>query len=248
MLELATQWPRFGYPRLHVLLRREGFEINRKRTYRIYREEKLQVRRRKRKKRAASASREAVLLPEQPHQRWSMDFVSDRIQDGRTLRVFAVVDDFTRTCVALEAATSFPAERVARALDRAAARYDVPSVIVCDNGPEFRSIALDRWAHERGITLNFIEPGKPIQNAFVESFNGKLRDECLSQTWFTNLGHAERELAQWRQHYNHERPHESLGWRTPADAERAALNSPERLFGMAGGLLGKNQTTNVIEN
>jgi len=228
MLELAARWPRFGYPRIHVMLRREGFAVNRKRTYRIYREEKLQVRRRKRKKRAGSAPREALLLPEQPHQRWSMDFVSDRVQDGRAFRVLAVVDDFTRTSVTLEAATSFPGEHVGRALDRAAAKYGWPSVIVCDNGPEFRSNALDRWAYERGVALHFIDPGKPVQNAFAESFNGKFRDECLSQTWFTSLGHAQREIASWRDLYNNKRPHGSLGWKTPVEAERAALCSPER--------------------
>ena len=222
MLELAARWPRFGYPRIHVMLRREGFAVNRKRTYRIYCEEKLQVRRRKRKKRAGSAPREALLLPEQPHQRWSMDFVSDRVQDGRAFRVLAVVDDFTRTSVALEAAISFPGENVGHALDRAAAKYGWPSVIVCDNGPEFRSNALDRWAYERGVTLHFIDPGKPVKNAFAE---------CLSQTWFTSLGHAQREIASWRDLYNNTRPHGSLGWKTPVEAERAALSSPERLFG-----------------
>ena len=230
MLELAVERPRFGCPRIHILLRREGFTANHKLTHRIYCEEDLQVKRRKRRKRAAAAPREAMLIPEYPHQRWSMDFVSDRLQDGRTLRVLNVVDHHSRLSVAMEADLSLPGERVGRVLDRAAAKYGWPSAIVMDNGPEFTSKALDQWAFERNVTLYFIDPGKPTQNAFVESMNGKFRDECLSQTWFTSLPHARQEIANWRADYNETRPHKALDWRTPAEAERAASCSPERLF------------------
>lgn len=215
------------------MLRREGFAVNHKRTHRIYCEESLQVKRRKRRKRAAAAQREAMLIPDFPHQRWSMDFVSDRLQDGRTLRVLNVVDDHSRFSVAMEADLSLPGERVCRVLESAAAKYGWPSAIVMDNGPEFTSKALDQWAYERNITLYFIDPGKPTQNAFVESMNGKFRDECLSQTWFTSLNHAREEIAAWREDYNETRPHKSLDWRTPGEVERAAFCSPERLFQMS---------------
>lgn len=200
MLELAAERPRFGYQRLHILLRREGFEQNHKLTYRIYREEKLQVRR-KRRKRVASAPREQMEIPTKPHQRWSMDFMSDSLADGRCYRVFNVVDDCSRVAVAMEVDLSMSGERVGRILDRAAARYGWPSTIVMDNGPEFTSKALDQWAFERGVQLHFIQPGKPQQNAFCESFNGKVRDECLNLSWFTSLDDARRVIAEWRDDY-----------------------------------------------
>ena len=157
--------PRFGYPRLHVLLRRDGFAVNRKRVHRIYREEELQVRGRKRRKRAASAPRQALPSPSRPHERWSMDFVHDSLSDGRSFRTLNVVDDFTRLSVAMEVDLSLGGERVGRALDQAAAKYGWPKTIVVDNGPEFTSKALDQWAYERGVQLSFIEPGRPVQNA-----------------------------------------------------------------------------------
>jgi putative transposase len=229
MLELAAERPRFGYPRIHILLRREGFEVNRKRTYRIYREEKLQVRR-KRRKRVAAAPREAMPVPDRPHKRWSMDFVSDSLMDGRALRVLNVVDDCTRTCVALEVDVSLSGERVGRVLDRAAARHGWPDVIVTDNGPEFTSKALDQWAWERGIRIHFIQPGKPVQNAFVESMNGKFRTECLSENWFTSLDDARRTIESWRRDYNRVRPHKSLGGMTPEQYE-LSLSSGSPLRG-----------------
>ena len=152
--------------------------------------------------------------------RWSMDFVSDTLADGRSLRTLNVVDDCTRTCVAIEVDVSLPGERVCRTLDRAAAKYGWPEAIVMDNGPEFTGKALDQWAYERGVRLHFIQPGKPVQNAFVESFNGKVRDECLNQTWFTGLGHARDIVAAWQQDYNDVRPHRSLGGMTPAEYDR----------------------------
>lgn len=219
MIELAAQRPRFGYQRLHVLLRREGYRHNHKLTFRLYREESLQVRRKKRK-RVSAAPRRAMPIPTKPHQRWSMDFMSDSLIDGRSFRLFNVVDDCSRLAVAMEVDFSMPGERVGRILDRAAARYGWPEAIVVDNGPEFTSKALDQWAWERRVKLHFIQPGKPTQNAFVESFNGKVRDECLNETWFTSLDHARRKIAIWREDYNEVRPHKSLGNLTPAKNER----------------------------
>lgn len=229
MLELAAERPRFGYPRIHILLRRDGFLVNHKRTYRIYREEELQVRR-KRRKRVAAAPREAMPVPDRPHKRWSMDFVSDSLFDGRQVRVLNVIDDCTRVSVAMESGQSLSGEHVARVLDRAAARFGWPEAIVVDNGPEFTSKALDQWAWQRGVRLHFIQPGKPVQNAFVESMNGKFRAECLDQSWFTSLEDARRTVAAWRSDYNHVRPHKSLGGMTPAEYE-SSLSSGSPLRG-----------------
>jgi len=232
IVELAGQRPRFGHPRIHILLRREGFVFNRKRTHRLYCAEKLQIRGRKRRRKgAAAAPREAIPTPDRPHRRWSMDFMRDALADGRAFRTLNVVDDCSRYSVAIEVDFSLSGERVGRVLDRAAARCGWPEVIVVDNGPEFTGKALDQWAWERGVKLHFIEPGKPVQNAVVESFNGKFREECLNETWFTSLDHARQVIAGWRHDYNHVRPHKSLGWTTPARAERAASDPPGRLSG-----------------
>ena len=219
---LCHERPRFGYPRIHGLLRREGFQVNRKRVYRIYREEGLQVRRKKRKQ-VARSPRAAIPVPSRPHERWSIDFVSDTIATGRSFRALTVVDDLTRLCPLIEVDTSLSAERVTRSLDRAAARTGWPRAIVVDNGPEFTSRAMDQWAYERGIELHFIQPGKPVQNAFIESFNGRLRDECLNQSWFVNLDAARREIETWRVDYNTRRPHTSLGMRTHEEYKRDVL-------------------------
>jgi len=222
ILELARERPRYGYRRIHVLLRREGWTDNRKRTYRIYREEKLSVRRRRRK-RVAAAPREALPIPKEPNVRWSMDFVADTLGDGRTFRVLNIVDDFSREAVAIEVGRSIPGSRVVRVLDRASGIRGLPSRIVVDNGPEFTSRVLDQWAYEHQVELHFIQPGKPVQNAFVESFNGKFRDECLNQSWFVSLADACRAIGAWRLDYNRFRPHSSLGDLTPEEyAERAA--------------------------
>ena len=219
MLEHAAKRPRFGYQRLLILLRGDGFRNNHKLTYRLYREEQLQVRRRRRK-RVAAAPREARPVPDRPHKRWSMDFMSDSLAEGRSFRVLNVVDDCTRLAVAMEVAHSISGEHVGRVLDRAAARYGWPETIVVDNGPEFTSKALDQWAWARGIQLHFIQPGRPVQNAFVESFNGRARDECLNGNWPTSLGHARAVISAWHKDYNHVRPHQSLGGRTPAEQDR----------------------------
>ncbi len=214
--ELAVERPRFGYPRLHVMLRREGHHVNRKRVYRIYREEGLQLRRKKRK-RVAAACRRAIPVPQRPHERWSMDFVSDSMRTGQKLRVLNIVDDCTRLSTAITADTSISGQRVVRTLEEAAAVHGLPKSIVTDNGPEFTSRALDQWAHDNGVQLFFIEPGKPVQNAFVESFNGKFRDECLNQHVFDDVHDARRKISAWREDYNTRRPHESLGWKTPQE-------------------------------
>lgn len=214
--ELAAEKRRYGYRRLHVLLRREGVCVNHKCVERIYREEGLSVRRRKRK-RAAGVRAETWLPATGPDQRWSLDFVSDALWWGRKLRMLTVVDTYTRESLAIEVDTSLSGARVARVLDRVIGeRGAQPGEIVMDNGPELTSKALDQWAYERGVELRFIQPGKPVQNAFIESFNGKLRDECLNEHWFTSLYDAREKVAAWRLEYNHERPHSSLRNLTPA--------------------------------
>ncbi len=222
ILELARERPRYGYRRIHVLLAREGHEGNRKRTYRIYREEQLSVRR-KRRKRVAAAPREALPIPSQANVRWSMDFMADTLSDGRTFRTLNIVDDFSREVVAIEVGKSIPGSRVVRVLDRLARSRGLPRTIVTDNGPEFTSRVLDQWAYKAGVELHFIQPGKPVQNAFVESFNGKFRDECLNQSWFVSLADAGWAIGRWRLDYNQVRPHSSLGDLTPEEyAKKAA--------------------------
>jgi len=211
---LAVLRPRWGYRRLHLLLRREGYVVNRKLVQRLYREEGLSVRRRKRKR--VAVARSPILAPAGPNERWSMDFVSDALGDGRKFRALTIVDDFTRESPAIEVEFSLTGERVARVLERLAATRGLPTTIVCDNGPEFQSLALDQWAHRRCVALHFIEPGRPVQNAFAESFNGRLRDECLNESWFVSLPDAQRTIEAWRIDYNEVRPHSGLANRTPA--------------------------------
>jgi putative transposase len=177
----ATARPRFGYRRLHILLAREGLRVNHKRVHRVYRAAGLQVRRRRRK-RLTRAERIPLPAPSAPTERWSMDFMADTLADGRNFRTLNIVDDFTRECVAIEVDRSLPGLRVTRVLDRLAAAVGLPHTIVVDNGPEFAGRTLDAWAYARGVALRFIRPGKPIENAYVESFNGKFRDECLNNT------------------------------------------------------------------
>lgn len=225
---LATLRPRWGYRRLYVLLRREGYTVNRKLVQRVYREEGLHVRRRKRKR--VAVPRVPLPVPTAPNERWSMDFVSDALGDGRKVRVLTIVDDFTREAPAIAVDFSLPGERVARILDHLAATRELPKAIVCDNGPEFAGQTLDQWAHARGVALQFIQPGKPIQNAFAESFNGRLRDECLNESWFVSLADAQQTIEAWRVDYNIARPHSGLANRTPAEFARAfAEHRPPQL-------------------
>lgn len=218
---LAVERVRFGYRRLCVLLRREGMIVNHKRVYRIYRKENLAVRSRKGKRRS-SFLRQPISAPDQPNQRWSMDFMSDATSDGRRLRILNVVDDFTRESLAICVDSSIPGARVVRTLDRLASERGLPQVIVTDNGPEFTGKALFLWAYANNVRLHFIEPAKPVQNAFVESFNGKFRDECLNQHWFYNLEDARQKIEVWRLDYNLNRPHSALGYQTPTQFAKFA--------------------------
>ena len=212
--ELAAQRRRFGYRRLWVLLRRDGHAVNKKRVYRLYRQERLMVCRRGGRRRAVG-TRSPMPVPSGPNRRWSLDFVHDQMVDGRRLRILTVVDDGTRECLALVADTSISGKRVARELDLIVARRGRPGGIVSDNGTELTSNAILAWSDRRKVAWHYIAPGKPVQNAFIESFNGRLRDELLNETLFSSLPQARVVLASWRRDYNAERPHSSLGWQTP---------------------------------
>jgi putative transposase len=214
--ELAGQRKRFGSPRLHIMLKRENLVVNHKRTERIYKEEGLMLRRKRRRKGAAGA-RVVMPTPERPNQKWSMDFVSDSIVTGRRFRALAIVDDYSRECPAIEVDTSLGGARVVGVLDRLGDMRGLPEVITVDNGPEFAGKALDEWAYRKGIKLSFIRPGKPIENAFAESFNGRLRDECLNTNWFISVKHAREVIENWRKDYNTVRPHSSLGGIAPEE-------------------------------
>ena len=211
---LAEQYPRYGYPTLHGLLRAEGCVVNPKRTYRVYREEGLQVRTKRRKK--LTRPRVPLQAPTRRNERWSMDFVSDQLANGRRIRVLNVVDDFSCECVLQVVDVSISGARVANEFDRLMERRGLPEAIVCDNGPEFTSKAMFFWSQQRGVKLQFIQPGKPTQNAFVESFNGKFREYCLDQHWFSSMTDARETIESWRVHYNEVRPHRSLGFKPPA--------------------------------
>lgn len=208
--ELAASHPRWGCPLLHDVLHAEGLVQNHKRTERIYREEQLSLRRKHRKKLPAAAR---VPLPaaSHPNERWSMDFIHDQLTNGRRFRTLTIVDDFTRQCPALWSNHSIGGAGVVAVLDQLARAYGRPQTITVDNGPEFTGKALHNWAQQNQVKLNFIAPGKPTQNAFIESFNGKFRNECLNENWFTTLNEARRLIENWRQEYNQIRPHSSLG-------------------------------------
>jgi len=227
LLELARERPRWGYRRLHVVLRREGYAVNHKRIHRLYRREGLMVRRRWRK-RIAAGMRVPLPVPSQANERWSLDFVSDQLSDGRVFRTLNIVDDFTRECLAIEVDTSLSGVRVARVLESLCVERGRPKTLVMDNGPELTSKALDAWAYANGIELHFIQPGKPVQNAFVESFNGRFRDECLNEHWFFSLNEARTVIEDWRIDYNEYRPHSSLGELTPEQFREcsAVLRAP----------------------
>lgn len=215
LIALAYERPRFGYRRLHTLLCRTGFVRGIKWLYRVYREAGLSMRR-KRPKRVRRGERCVIPQATRPNERWSMDFVHDQLANGRKIRMLNIIDDFTRECVAIEVDTCLSGNRVVNVLDRLAAERGLPKVITCDNGTEFTSKALARWQARHDVRLNFIEPGKPTQNAFIESFNGRLRDECLNQNIFFGLNHARSCMHQWRKDYNTERPHSSINNMPPA--------------------------------
>jgi putative transposase len=224
MKAVAKDRRRFGYRRLHVMVERQGWHVNHKKFRRIYREEKLQVRRRGGRKRALG-TRRPMVVPDGSNQRWSLDFVSDALTDGRRFRILTVVDDHTRENLALVADTSLSGLRVTRELDRLIAERGAPGTIVSDNGTEFTSMAVLRWVQETGIDWHYIAPGKPTQNAFIESFNGKLRDEGLNETLFSSLAEARETLEEWQEDYNTQRPHSALGNTTPREfAEKRMMD------------------------
>ena|SRR5207249_3483935 len=213
--ELAATRRRFGYRRLHILLHREGLHMNHKKLRRLYAEERLQVRRRGGRKRALG-TRTPLAIPQGPNHRWSMDFLSDALSDGRRFRILAIVDDFTRECLCLVADTSLPGLRLVRELDAIIAERGKPLLCVSDNGTELTSMAILRWCQQTGVDWHYIAPGKPMQNAFIESFNGRLRDELLNETLFVSLAHARCALAAWKLDYNTVRPHSAIGNLPPA--------------------------------
>jgi putative transposase len=215
LCELAQMRVRYGYRRLHVLLRREGWLVNAKRVYRLYRLEGLGIPARRRKKRA-SALRPLLPAAQAPNEQWSMDFLSDRLATGQHFRMFTVVDNMTRESLVLEADQSLTGKRVVAILERVSAQHGLPRVLQVDNGPEFTSQALDTWAHQHGVKLAFSRPGTPTDNPYIEAFNGRLRQECLDQQWFFSLPEARETLEKWRRDYNTIRPHTALGYQTPA--------------------------------
>lgn len=229
IVSLARGHRRWGYRMVHDVLRRAGWGVNHKRVRRIYVEEGLQIRRRRRKKLDRSMRR-PILPVERLDQVWAMDFVTDSLVDGRRIRALAIVDQHSRQCLGLEVASSLPAARVVRVLDRLKGQGRRPETVVVDNGPEFTSALFGRWAEVNGVEIRFIQPGRPMQNAFAESFIGRMRDECLNEHWFLGLDDAREAIEGWRLEYNHERPKRSLGRRTPDEvAHRAGLRaSPPR--------------------
>jgi putative transposase len=220
--EIAQAKRRYGYRRIYVRLRREGWAVNRKRVYRLYREAGLLVRRRKRK-RIGLVERKPLPKPAAANISWSMDFVSDGLADGRRLRCLNIVDDCTRECVAIEVDTSITGTRVKAVLERLAETRGLPKSITVDHGPEFEGQVLDAWAYEHAVQLSFIRPGKPNENAYIESFNGKFRDECLNEHWFVTMAQARRIIEAWRIEYNTERTHSSLGDLTPQEFAEECL-------------------------
>ena len=231
--ELAGTHVRYGYRRLTVLLRREGWHVNAKRIYRLYRDEGLIVRTKQRRKMARRRPVPSGIAA-RPNQCWSMDFVSDRLADGRSFRILTVVDQFTRECVALQADRSMTGTKVAEALENAKReRGSLPESITVDNGSEFCSRALEAWAMSNEVQLCFIRPGRPVENGFIESFNGRLRDECLNVEWFPSLDDAQRKLSKFREHYNRERPHGALADRTPAAFAALHREKASTLMGRA---------------
>jgi putative transposase len=246
MRELAASRVRFGYRRLTVMLRREGWAVNAKRIYRLYTEDGLAVRTKVRKK-IARRARVPALTATRPNERWSMDFVAARLIDGRWFRVLTVVDQFTRECVLLLADSSLTGQKVALALSQVVAERGAPISITVDNGTEFASKAMDAWAYQYGVQLNFIRPGRPVENSYIESFNGRLRDECLNVEVFFALADVRDKLELWRQDYNQVRPHSALRDSAPAvfaaQWTETAATGPEPVPAQSG----KPETGNSLE-
>jgi len=234
---VAKERRRFGYRRIQVMLERKGVFMNHKKLRRLYTEEKLQVRRRGGRKRALGTRKPMVLPPSRglqanpcravdgPNQRWSLDFVNDAFTDGRRFRILTVIDDFTRENIGLVADTSLSGQRVARELGIIVAERGLPYTIVSDNSTEFTSMAILKWVQDTGVDWHYLAPGKPQQNGFIESFNGKLRDECLNENLFSSLSDAREVLECWQHDYNHQRPHSALGNQTPMEfAEKKTMD------------------------
>ena len=226
--DIAQTRMRYGYFRIYILLRREGWVVNQKRVYRLYREDGLSLRLKRPRRHVSAAQRDRQPAALAPNELWSMDFVSDALFDGRRLRALTVVDAYTREALAIDVDQGIKGEQVVEAMDRIASIRGTPRAIRVDNGPEFISKALDRWAYENGVTLDFSRPGKPTDNAFVESFNGRFRDECLNTHWFLSLADARSKIDAWRRDYNECRPHTSLGWLTPVEFASSAGVNPGR--------------------
>ena len=249
LIAAAREKPKWGYRRLQVKLEGQGMRVNHKRVYRVYREAGLLIRRKRRKRLLRAGFVRPTVTG--ANQEWALDFVHDAAESGRKFRVLSVIDVYTRECLALEVDTSFASRRVTRELDRIVAERGVPEALRCDNGPEFTSRHFLAWGIERKIELVHIEPGRPVQNAYVESFHGKLRDECLNASWFGNLFEARVKIGAWRAEYNEERPHSSLGYRTPAAfaaslarcGKDAALENPAENAGFS---LSHNASNNNI--
>ncbi len=214
LVALARERRRFGYRRLLIFLRREGFAVNHKRLFRLYREERLMVRRRRGRKRALG-TRTAMPVPARPHDLWVLDFIADQLVCGRRFRILAIYDVCTRRCLLAIADFSLSGKRVARELDRLVAAHGKPKAVGSDNGTELTSNAVLTWTADSQVDWHYIDPGKPVQNAFIESFNGRLRDEFLNETLFTSLAQAIAALEEWRRDYNAVRPHSRIGWLTP---------------------------------
>jgi putative transposase len=224
--EITNTRVHYGYRRVHVLLRREGHRDNVKRVYRLYREEGLSLRLKRPRRNKAAKLRQPKQLAFAINEIWSMDFVADALFDGRKLRMLTVVDCYTRECLAIDVGQSLKGEDVVDSLNRICAQRGLPKTIKTDNGSEFISKAMDKWAYERGVEIDFSRPGKPTDNARVESFNGRLRQECLNTHWFLTLADAKAKIAAWRIDYNEARPHSALDWATPAEfARRCGLQA-----------------------
>jgi len=220
--EIAAIRVRYGYQRIHVLLRREGWQVNHKRVYRLYRQAGLSLFQHRPRRHRSARQRQALPAASRVNECWSMDFVSDQLYDGRKLRALTLIDAYSRECLAIWVDQGIRGEAVVRVIGEVARERGAPTRVQVDNGPEFVSKVLDRWAYEQRVELAFSRPGKPTDNAHIEAFNGRLRQECLNQHWFLSLADARAKIEAWRQAYNEIRPHGSLGWATPAEFARRA--------------------------
>jgi putative transposase len=220
--EITEVRVRYGYRRVHVMLQREGWHINHKRVYRLYSQQGLALRSKRPRRHRSAYARQPRVMAKAINEAWSMDFVSDALFDGRRLRTLTVMDNYTRECLAIYVDASIRGEDVVEVMETLCAQRGAPVCISVDNGPEFISKVLDKWAYEHKVSLNFSRPGKPTDNAYIESFNGRFREECLNANWFLSLEDARNKIEAWRQDYNEVRPHSALDWQTPSGYARQA--------------------------